>query len=89
VLHRVGRGGSRLGTKRARSDPGGALAICDGGLAEFFDGLVDRHAGLFTEDFAEQHAERADVAAQRSFLKLAGGRLQFREALGPVGWGPE
>ena len=93
VLERVGgRGGTGfggVGANRCAGSSGVDLAVGDGGLAEFFDGLVDRHAGLFAEDFAEQHAERADVAAQRSFLKLAGGRLQFREALRPVGWGPE
>ena len=55
----------------------------DGGLAEFFDALKDGQAGLLAEDFAEQHAERADVAAQRNFLELAGGRLEFGQSLRP------
>ncbi len=35
----------------------------DGGLAQLFDGFEDGDAGLLAEDFAEQHAERANVAA--------------------------
>src|SRR6185437_3817437 len=52
-------------------------------------GLEDRIAGLLAEDFAEQHAERADVAAQRSFLELAGDGFEFRETLRPVCRGPK
>jgi hypothetical protein len=52
--------------------------VGDGGLAEFFDGFEDGHARLLAQDFAEQHAEGADVAAQRRFLELASGRLEFR-----------
>ncbi len=51
------------------------FAAGDGGAAKSFDGFVERLAGLFAEDLAEQHAERADVAAQRSFFELAGGGL--------------
>ena len=65
------------------------LAAGDGGLAEVFDRVEEGVAGLLAEDFAEQHAEGADVAAQRSFFELAGGRLEFGQALGPVGRGPE
>ena len=93
VLERIGGwGGARFGA-------GGAcgwiacgffgFAAGDGGLAQFFDGFEDGHAGLLAQDLAEQHAERADVAAQRSFLELAGGRLQFGQALRPVGGRPE
>ncbi len=89
VLERVRWSGSRLGAKRAGSNASGAFTIGDGGLAKFFDRVEDRVAGLLAQDFAEQHAERADVAAQRGFLELAGGRLQFGEALGPVGRGPK
>ncbi len=59
------------------------------GLAQLLDGLEDWRAGLLAENFAEQHAERTDVAAQRSFLELAGGRLKFGQALRPVGRRPE
>ena len=68
---------------------GVGFAAGDGGAAEGFDGVVEGLAGLLAEDFAEQHAERADVAAEGSFFELAGGGLEFGEALGPVGWGPE
>jgi hypothetical protein len=61
----------------------------DGGLAKLFDGLEDGDAGLLAQDFAEQHAKRTDVAAERRFLELAGGRLQFRQALRPVWRRPE
>jgi hypothetical protein len=63
--------------------------VGDGGLAKLFDGLKNGHAGLLAQDFAEQHAKRTDVAAERRFLELAGGRLEFSEALGPVGRRPE
>ena len=89
VLERVGGSGSRLGTERTRSDAGGALAIGDGSLAKLFDSLEDGIAGLLAEDIAEQHAERANIAAQRRFLELAGGRLEFSETLRPVGRRPE
>ena len=68
---------------------GVGLAAGDGGAAEVFDGVVEGVAGLLAEDFAEEHAEGADVAAEGSFFELAGGGLEFGEALGPVGWGPE
>jgi len=44
------------------------LAACDGSAAKSFDGVVERAAGLFAENLAEKHAERAYVAAKRSFL---------------------
>jgi len=44
------------------------LAACDGSAAKSFDGVVERGAGLLAENLAEKHAERADVAAKRSFL---------------------
>jgi hypothetical protein len=65
------------------------FAACDGGAAESFDGFVEWVAGLLAEDIAKEHAERTDVATKRSFFELAGGGLEFGEALGPVGWGPE
>ena len=65
------------------------LAAGDGGAAKGFDGVVERVARLLAENFAEKHAERADVAAKRSFFQLAGRGLQLGEALRPVGWAPE
>jgi tRNA-dihydrouridine synthase len=44
------------------------LAAGDGCAAKGFDGVVKRVPGLFAENLAEKHAERADVAAKRSFL---------------------
>src|SRR5580698_6537135 len=83
VLERVGRSrGARLGA--AGGSGGVNLAAGDGGLAKLFDGFEDGHASLLAQDLAEQHAERANVAAQRRFLELAGGRLQLSQALRPV-----
>jgi len=65
------------------------FAAGDGGAAQVFDGLVEGQAGLLAQDLAQQHAERAHVAAQRSFLQLAGGRLKLGQSLLPVGWGPK
>ena len=79
-------GSSGIGCARLGSF---GLAAGDGGAAEGFDGVVKGLAGLLAEDFAEQHAERADVAAEGSFFEFAGGGLQFGEALRPVGWGPK
>jgi hypothetical protein len=61
----------------------------DGGAAQVFDGLVERQARLLAQDFSQERAERAHVAAQRRFLQLAGGRLKLGQSLRPVGWGPE
>ncbi len=68
---------------------GVGLATGDGGAAEGLDGVVECSAGLLAEDFAEEHAEGTDVAAEGSFFELSGGGLEFGEALGPVCWGPE
>jgi hypothetical protein len=53
------------------------FAAGDGGAAESFDGFVEGVAGLLAEDAAEERAEGADVAAERSFFELAGGGLKF------------
>ena len=68
---------------------GVGFAAGDGGAAEGFDGGVEGVAGLLAEDFAEEHAEGADIAAKGRFLEVAGGGLEFGEALGPVGRSPE
>jgi hypothetical protein len=39
------------------------LAAGDCGAAKGFNGVVERLAGLLAENFAEKHAERADIAA--------------------------
>ena len=75
--------------RRLRCCGGFGLATGDGGAAKGFDGVVEWVAGLLAKNLAEQHAERADVAAQGSFLELAGGGLELGQALRPVGWGPE
>jgi hypothetical protein len=77
-LIEVAAGGGCVGS-------GVGFASGDGGAAEVFDGGVEGVAGLLAEDLAEEHAERAHVAAERSFFELAGGSLKFGEALGPVG----
>src|SRR5216683_3114957 len=64
------------------------FAAGDGGTAKGFDGVVERVAGLLAENLAQKHAERADVAAKRSFLQFAGRGLQLGEAMRPVGWSP-
>src|SRR5882757_1882305 len=51
---------------------GFGLAAGDRGAAKGFDGIVERVAGLFAENFAQEHAERADVAPKRSFFQFAG-----------------
>ncbi len=45
------------------------------GAAQVLDRLVEWQARLLAQDFAQQRAERAHVAAQRSFLQLACGGL--------------
>jgi hypothetical protein len=68
---------------------GFSFAAGDGGAAQGFDGFVERVAGLFAENFAEEHAKRSDVAAKRRFLELAGRVLEFGETVRPVGWCPQ
>src|SRR6185312_4370541 len=65
------------------------FAARDGRAAKRLDGVVESVTGLFAEHAAKQRAERADVAAQRSFLEIAGRRLKFRKALRPVGGCPQ
>ena len=68
---------------------GVGIAAGDGGAAEVFHGLVEVLARLLAKNFAQQDAERAHIAAQGSFLQLAGGRLKLGQSLRPVGWGPK
>ena len=65
------------------------FAAGDGGAAQVFDGLVEGKARLLAQDFAQQDAERAHIAAQRRFLQLAGGGLELGQSLRPAGWGPK
>src|ERR1700755_3088083 len=68
LLEVSGRGGCVcISLLRGFGLPAGA-----GGAAKGFDGVVERIASLFAENLAEEHAERAYVAAKRSFLQLAG-----------------
>jgi hypothetical protein len=65
------------------------LTPCNRGAAQCFDGVIERLACLFAENFAEQHAERANVAAQRSFFQLASRGLKLCQALWPIGGCPK
>jgi hypothetical protein len=49
------------------------FAVGDRGLAKLFDGFEDGHAGLLAQNFAEQHAERTDIAAERDLFQVASG----------------
>ena len=71
------------------SGVGVGFAAGDGGAAQVLDGLVERQARLLAQDFAQQRAKRAHVAAQGSFLQLAGGGLKLGQSLRSVGWGPK
>ena len=84
MLERVAVGGGGVG-RLALCVGLRAFAAGDGGPAKLFDGLEDGLAGLLAEDLAEQHAERADVAAQRSFLELAGGACSSARRCGQLG----
>jgi len=68
---------------------GVGIAAGDGGVAQVFDGLVERLARLLVQDLAQQDAERAHVAAQGCFLQVAGGGMKLGQSLLPVGWGPK
>ena len=78
-----GRAGGIAGGDGRRCASVGVVGFAagDGGAAEGFDGGVEGLAGLLAEDVAEQGAEGADVAAEGSFFELAGGGLQFGQAL--------
>ena len=65
------------------------FAGADRGLAQILDLIKQGCAGLLAKHFAQQHAEGADVAAQGSFLFLAGAGLQLVEAVGPAGGFPK
>src|SRR5258708_28930341 len=79
LLEMSGRGGC----VRNSAMRGFGLAARDGGTAKSFDGIVERIARLLAENLAQKHAERANVAAKRSFLQFAGRGLQLGETLRP------
>jgi hypothetical protein len=53
------------------------FASCDRTAAQSLDGFIQRIPGLLAENFAQQHSQRPHIAAQRSFLQLAGRSLKF------------
>jgi hypothetical protein len=58
-LLKIRRSGGLVGCPALRGF-GFAAGNCD--AAKGFDSVVERITGLLTENFAEQHAERADIA---------------------------
>ena len=65
------------------------LAPEDAGATEGLYRVEERVAYLLPEHVAQQHAERAHIAAQGDLLQLRGAGLQLGEAIGPVIGGPE
>ena len=65
------------------------LATLAGCLAQSFDRFIHTGRGLLPQHDSEQHAQRADVAAQRRSFKVARRRSKFGEALRPGGRKPE
>ncbi len=60
------------------------LTAANRGQPQLFDFLKQRIAGLLAQDLAQQHAERANIAAQRRFFQVSRARLKFGKALGPA-----
>ena len=60
------------------------IAAADGALAQSLDLREQFVAGLFAQHCAQQCAQRAHIAAQRSLFQLAGLRFQFGQPLGPA-----
>jgi len=75
-------GGVTSGFFLAAADFG--VTAADGALAQRFNVGKQVVAGLLAQHVAKQHAERAHVAAQRSFLQVAGLGFQFRQPLRPA-----
>ena len=63
---------------------GFGIAAANGALAQRFNVREEVFAGLLAQHFAQQHAQRAHVAAQRSFFQVAGSRFQFGQPLRPA-----
>jgi len=60
------------------------VAAANGALAQRLHMGKQVFTGLLAQDIAEQCAERTHVAAQRSFLQVAGLRLQLGKPLRPA-----
>jgi hypothetical protein len=60
------------------------VAAADGVLAEGFDLFVKVVTILLAEHFAEEHAERAHVAAKGNLLEIAGPGFEFGQPLRPA-----
>ncbi len=68
---------------------GFGIAAADGALAQRFDVREQVFAGLLAQHFAQQHAERAHIAAQGSFFQVAGLSFKFGQPLRPAFGVPE
>ena len=53
-------------------------------LAQRFDVFEEVFARLLAQHFAQQRAQRAHIAAQRSFFQLARARFEFGQPLRPA-----
>ena len=89
--------GSLLGQRVHQFERGGAvacrllliaprlrIAAADGALAQGFHVREEIFAGLLAQHLAEKHAQRAHVAAQRSFFQLAGLGFKLGQPLRPA-----
>ena len=63
---------------------GFGVAAADGALAQRFHVGKQVVAGLLAQHLAQQRAERAHIAAQRSFFQVAGLRFQLGQPLRPA-----
>ncbi len=60
------------------------VAAANGALAQRFDVSKQVFAGLLAQHFAEQHAQRTHIAAERSFFQVAGLGFEFGQPLCPA-----
>ena len=60
---------------------GFGVSPANGPLPQRFYVRVKVFAGLLAQNIAQQHAQRAHIAAQRSFFQLAGLRLELGQPL--------
>ena len=63
---------------------GFGVAAADGALAQRFDVREEVVAGLLAQHFAQQHAQRAHVAAQGRFFQIAGLGFELGQPLRPA-----
>src|SRR6266568_6950782 len=61
-----------------------SVAPPDRALAQSLDMRKEVFASLLAQHFAEQSAERTNVAAQGRFLQITGARFQLRQPLRPA-----